>query len=90
MKTTNEENSHLKNPELYTPSVEIMNLEILISKLKGICHEIDPYTELTLSMKERLIDVGIEEFNDPFALTNLLLFTTENAIEKLATLKDEL
>mgnify|MGYP000545446911 CR=1 FL=1 len=90
MKTTNEENSQLKNPELYTPSVEIMNLEILISKLKGICHEIDPYTELTLSMKERLIDVGIEEFNDPFALTNLLLFTTENAIEKLATLKDEL
>ncbi|PIK16672.1 hypothetical protein [Halobacteriovorax sp. JY17] len=90
MKTTNEENSQLKNPELYTPSVEIMNLEILISKLKGICHEIDPYTELTLSMKERLIDVGIEEFNDPFALTNLLLFTTENAIEKLAILKDEL
>ena len=90
MKTTNEENSQLKNPELYTPSVEIMNLEVLISKLKGICHEIDPYTELTLSMKERLIDVGIEEFNDPFALTNLLLFTTENAIEKLATLKDEL
>lgn len=90
MKTTNEENSQLKNPDLYTPSIEIMNLEILISKLKAICHEIDPYTDLTLSMKERLIDVGIEEFNDPFALTNQLLFMTENAIEQLAKLKEEL
>ncbi|GEM_PF-5817987 len=90
MKTTNKENSKLNNTALYNPNVEIMNLEILISKLKGICHEIDPYTELTLSMKERLIDVGIEEFNDPFALTNQLLFMTENAIEKLASLKEEL
>ncbi|WP_372656212.1 hypothetical protein [Halobacteriovorax sp.] len=90
MKTTNQENSKLNNTTLYSPNVEIMNLEILISKLKGICHEIDPYTELTLSMKERLIDVGIEEFNDPFALTNQLLFMTENAIEKLASLKEEL
>lgn len=89
MKTTNEQNSQLKNPSLYTPSMDIMNLEILISKLKGICHEIDPYTELTLSMKERLIDVGIEEFDDPFALTNKLLFITENAIEELAKLKEE-
>ncbi|ATH08644.1 hypothetical protein BIY24_12010 [Halobacteriovorax marinus] len=92
MKTIDQDNSQAKNPSLYSPtqvSLDIMNLEILISKLKGICHEIDPYTELTLSMKERLIDVGIEEFNDPFALTNQLLFMTENAIEELAKLKEE-
>lgn len=84
------ETSQSKQIHVLSKTEEIMGLEILIAKLKGICHEIDPYSKLTLSMKERLVDIGIEEFNDPFALTNRLLFMTENAIEKLETLKQEL
>jgi len=84
------ETSQSKQIHALSNNEEIMNLEILIAKLKGICHEIDPYNELALSMKERLVDIGIEEFNDPFTLTNHLLFMTENAIEKLEALKQEL
>jgi hypothetical protein len=90
MKTENLENSKVKRPLVFDEDTSILDLEILIAKLKGICHEIDPYSELTLSMKERLIDVGISEFNDPFALTNHLLFMTENAIERLSKLKEEI
>ncbi len=90
MKTEIIENSKTERPLGFTQDSNILDLEILIAKLKGICHEIDPYTELTLSMKERLIDVGINEFYDPFALTNHLLFMTENAIERLSKLKEEL
>jgi hypothetical protein len=90
MKMETVETSQSKQIHMPSRDEETVNLEMLIAKLKGICHEIDPYSELTLSMKERLVDIGIEEFNDPFALTNNLLFMTENAIEKLTNLKEEL
>ena len=82
-------NSKVQRPLGYKEDSTILDLEVFISKLKGICHEVDPYNELSLSMKERLIDVGITEFHDPFELTNHLLFMTENAIEKLSKLKEE-
>lgn len=89
MKTEITENSKVERSLGFDQDSSILDLEILIAKLKGICHEIDPYTDLTLSMKERLLDVGINEFHDPFALTNHLLFMTENAIERLTNLKEE-
>lgn len=90
MKTQLSENSKVQRPLGFSEDSTILDLEVLIAKLKGICHEIDPYNELSLSMKERLIDVGITEFFDPFALTNHLLFMTENAIEKITKLKEEI
>ena len=90
MKTQVQENSKLQRPLGFNEDSTILDLEVFISKLKGICHEVDPYNQLSLSMKERLIDVGITEFDDPFALTNHLLFMTENAIERLSKLKEEL
>jgi hypothetical protein len=90
MKTEVLENSKVQRPLGFKDDSSILDLEVFIAKLKGICHEIDPYSELSLSMKERLIDVGINEFHDPFALTNHLLFMTENAIEKLSKLKEEI
>ncbi|WP_127714496.1 hypothetical protein [Halobacteriovorax sp. HLS] len=90
MKTQHIDNSKTQRPLGYREDSTILDLQILIAKLKQICQDIDPYTELSLSMKESLIDVGIEEFHDPFALTNQLLFMTENAIEKLAQLKEEI
>lgn len=63
--------------------VQISLLENKVNELKKICDEIDPYTELPLSMKERLIEVGITDFSDPFKITNQIIKTLEDSMEEL-------
>jgi hypothetical protein len=68
-------------------AVQIKILEEKIEELKKICQEIDPYQSLTLDMKNRLIDAGVEDLSNPFYITNKLILLLEDAMEELNRLK---
>ena len=74
----------------FPPSImeeKIEMLEIKVTMLKDLAHELDPYQEITEEMKHRLMFFGIDEFYDPFYITNQLLLLLENNLEKLENLK---
>ncbi len=63
--------------------VEIMILKDKIETLKSICNELNPYLPISDEMKNTLLEFGIEDFSDPFKITNALIFTLENNMEEL-------
>lgn len=73
-----EKKHDLSNPFF---SYEKKKLDFLILELRSICNDIDPYSELTAEMKNRLMAVNITDFTNPYLLTNQLIFMLENALE---------
>lgn len=67
--------------------VQIKMLEDKIANLRKICDEINPYEPLNISMQERLLEVDIHDFSDPFKITNALIKNLEDAMEELNRLK---
>jgi hypothetical protein len=63
--------------------VEIMILNDKIDRLKVICNELNPYLPISEDMKNQLLEFGIEDFSDPFKITNTLIFALENYMEEL-------
>ena len=57
-------------------------LEGRIQVLRSLCQEIDPYTPLKSEVREQLKELGIDDGEDPFALTNRLLLLMEDALEE--------
>jgi len=70
-------------------STKIVRLEEEISSLQKICQDLDPYAPLSNEVKCELQRFGIYEFTDPFTITNQLLVTMEDAIEKLHNLRHQ-
>lgn len=69
---------------------QLKELESKILDLKEISHEVNPYEPLPLSIQQKLENCGIPATLDPFRLTNTLLLTMEDAIEKRGRLRSEL
>ncbi len=67
--------------------VQIKMLEDKIAMLRKICDEINPYEPLNITMQERLMEVEIHDFSDPFKITNALIKNLEDAMEELNRLK---
>lgn len=70
--------------------VKLEELESKILELKNIADELNPYDPLSISMKEKLEDLGIPISVDPFRLTNSLLLTMEDSIEQRSRLRRKL
>lgn len=67
--------------------VQIKMLEDKIAALRKICDEINPYEPLNINMQERLMEIEIHDFSDPFKITNALIKNLEDAMEELNRLK---
>lgn len=67
----------------------ILKLKERIQNLKELCQNLDPYVEISQSVKEQLLSVGIESYDNPFNITNQLLMMTENSIEELLNLEQK-
>lgn len=69
---------------------DLVTLEHRILALKEVADQIDPYSPLTISMQEKLIELDIEISHDPFRLTNQILKTMEDALETREKIRQEL
>ena len=51
--------------------------------LRGLCHRIDPFREISREDKELLAELGDFDYRDPFDLTNRLILMTEDTLEEI-------
>ena len=59
-----------------------------INVLNGLCLKLDPYKSVSDEQKKILKEYNIEDFHDPFKVTNQLLLLLENYIEELHNLQN--
>lgn len=57
-------------------------LQEKIKILNKLCHEIDPYREITEKQQAILSKFGVTKFSDPFEVTNHLVVALEDSIEE--------
>ncbi len=62
-------------------NLELKKIEDTIVELRAICDELDPYSPISDSMKNRLKKFHIVDTSNPFHLTNVLITLLEDAIE---------
>ena len=71
----------------YTPlkNLTLFELKDRVKTLKHFCLSLDPYSPLNKEEKQRLSNLGLKnnELNDPFALTNTLILSIEDAIDEI-------
>jgi hypothetical protein len=65
-------------------------LQEKIKILNKLCHEIDPYKEITENHQMILAEFGISNFSDPFEVTNRLVVALEDSIEEFQALEIKL
>ncbi len=70
--------------EVETPTPE---LKKKATALKKLCQGLDPYAPLSALQKKKLTNLGVQNLEDPFQLTNQLLLLLEDALEELETRK---
>ena len=51
--------------------------------LRGLCHRIDPFREISHEDRELLAELGDFDYRDPFSLTNRLILMTEDTLEEI-------
>jgi hypothetical protein len=68
-------------------SLSTVELEGKAEILKKICDSLDPFSLIENPMKEMLAEVDILEWEDPFQLSNHLIFLMENTLQELNTRK---
>lgn len=56
------------------------------AQLKEICDQLDPYQPLSPAMQQQLQQFGINDFSDPFQITNQLLLLLEDTLTELHNL----
>ena len=64
----------------------IEELSNTIEDLNWLCKELDPYQPLDKEMTDKLSSYGIFEIDNPFMITNKLVFILENSVEELISL----
>ena len=79
--------NHLSGPE---QQKQIQHLTTTVRELNGLCNDLDPYLPIPDDMKIMLKNYGIEDFYDPFDITNQLLLLLENSIEELRRLETDI
>lgn len=57
-----------------------LTLDERVHILKELCQIVDPFLPLSSDMKESLKSVGIENLEDPFQITNRLIFLLEETL----------
>jgi|GEM_PF-4887901 hypothetical protein len=82
--------SKVEQRDVSSQELVLQQLELKILELKDIADEMNPYEPLPLSLKARLEKWGIPISTDPFRLTNTLLLTMEDSIDKRSRLRREL
>jgi len=65
----------------------LLNLEVKIAELKDLCQNLDPYSPLSEKAKSKLLGHGINEFDNPFTITNKLLLLLEDSISEQLKLR---
>ncbi len=76
----------MKNQILKELSVSELNARAEL--LKELCLNLDPYTPLSDEDKTTLNDLGFEELDDPFRLTNALILSMEDTLEEIQKRED--
>ena len=56
------------------------------AQLREICDQLDPYRPLSPEMQQQLQQFGINDFSDPFQITNQLLLLLEDTLTELHNL----
>ncbi len=69
--------------------IKIPLLKRKVSFLNSICNELNPYMPIPEQMKKKLQMVRIDNFSDPFEITNKLVVILENSLEELQTLEKQ-
>jgi hypothetical protein len=64
----------------------IEELSNTIEDLNLLCKELDPYQPLDKETTDKLSTYGIFEIDNPFMITNKLVFMLENSVEELISL----
>ena len=72
-----------------THSEYISQLEGRISELNQLCANLDPYATIDEEEIKVLKKFNIQNWQDPFKLTNQLVLLLEDSIEELHRLKNE-
>lgn len=52
-----------------------------LEELQNFCQTFNPYEELSLESKLRLQEYGVQDFSNPFEVTNKLLLLLENNLQ---------
>jgi hypothetical protein len=81
------EDSNSDLTKVLRPQEYMLDLEAKISELKDLCQNLDPYSPLSEITKSKLIKYGVEELDNPFAITNKLLLLLEDSISEQLKLR---
>ncbi|MCF8059355.1 MAG: hypothetical protein K9K67_08665 [Bacteriovoracaceae bacterium] len=65
-------------------NLSLKELNARANSLKDLCLKIDPYSALTPEEQACLRGLGLNEFSDPFRLTNELILRMEDTIEEIS------
>ncbi len=71
------------NKEIDLSKISTIELEKKIEKLNCFCLSFDPYKKIKKKDQNILKEFGILDFDNPFTITNQLVFKLENMIEEL-------
>ncbi|HLE12992.1 MAG: hypothetical protein A2504_17745 [Bdellovibrionales bacterium RIFOXYD12_FULL_39_22] len=67
--------------------IKIPLLKRKVSFLNSICNELNPYLPIPEHIKKKLQMVRIDNFSDPFEITNRLVVILEDSVEELQALQ---
>lgn len=70
-----------KNHQLKELSLSELNARAEL--LKELCLNLDPYNPLSEEDKAELNELGFQEVDDPFRLTNALILSMEDTLEEI-------
>ena len=73
-------NEHEQLKEKILHDINPGDLDLLIKELEFLCYNLDPYQSPNSRELELLKKLEIQNINDPFKLTNTLVYLTEEAI----------
>ncbi len=75
--------SKKKRPNHCSDQRRMTELSSIIKELNSLCSELDPYQPLSNEMKKSLSKYGVFDEDNPFVITNKLVFILENSVEEL-------
>ena len=59
-----------------------------MEELKILCHELDPFQQMSLEQKLRLQEFGVKDLSNPFEITNKLLLILEENLQYRKKIND--
>lgn len=64
-------------------NLSLKELNSRANTLKELCLSLDPYSTLKEEDREKLVELGCKEIEDPFRLTNELILKMEDTLEEI-------